>query len=340
MTVKRTALWFTGPRQLELREEPLPSPSGAELLVRTELSAVSAGTEMLVYRGQLPAAVDARDDVISGGLAYPTQYGYAAVGRVEEVGPAADTSWRNRRVFAFKPHGTHFLAGPAEVIPVPDDIAPEDAVFLPNTETAVNLVQDSVPMLGECVLVLGQGVVGLLTAAILSRFPLQCLVTVDRYAGRRRASEGLGVSLALDPEADHFEDEARNPTEPTRGGYDLTLELTGNPSALNQAIALTGFSGRVVVGSWYGSKSVPVEFGGRYHRSRISMIASQVSTIAPRLQGRWNKDRRYSVAWEQLRRIRPSRWITHRFALQQAPEAYRLLDEEPESTIQLVFSYA
>ncbi len=163
---------------------------------------------MLVYRGQLPAAAEAQDDVISGGLAYPTPYGYAAVGRVEQFGPAADPSWRNRRVFAFKPHGTHFLASPAEVIPVPEDVAPEDAVFLPNMETAVNLVQDSAPVLGECVLVLGQGVVGILTAAILRQFPLQCLVTVDRYAGRRKASIDLGVAVTLDPEAGDFADAA------------------------------------------------------------------------------------------------------------------------------------
>ena len=48
-------------------------------------------------------------------------------------------------------------------------------------ETAVNLVQDGAPALGERVLVLGQGIVGLFTASLLSEFPLDTLVTVDRY---------------------------------------------------------------------------------------------------------------------------------------------------------------
>ena len=117
------------------------------------------------------------------------------------------------------------------------------------------------------------------------------------------------------------------------------MELTGNPSALNEAVALTAFSGRVVVGSWYGTKTAPVEFGGRFHRSRITIIASQVSTIAPQLAGRWDKSRRFGVAWEQLRRIRPARWITHRFSIATAEQAYRMLDEAPEDTIQLVFTY-
>ena len=53
--MRRTSLFFIGPRQLELRDEAIPEPQGSQLLVQTQLSAVSAGTEMLVYRGQIPS---------------------------------------------------------------------------------------------------------------------------------------------------------------------------------------------------------------------------------------------------------------------------------------------
>jgi 2-desacetyl-2-hydroxyethyl bacteriochlorophyllide A dehydrogenase len=337
--MKRRSLFFTGPRQLELREEAMPEPRGGELLVKTELSAISAGTEMLAYRGEIPSAIDAQGDAISGQLSYPLAYGYAAVGRVLQTGPSADPNWRDRLVFSFQPHCSHFSVTPEHVIPVPEGLSPENAVFLPNMETAVNLAQDSAPLLGERVLVLGQGVVGLLAAALLHEFPVECLVTADQYARRRTASASLGVTSALDPGAADFQDQALQFTGASRGGYDLTLELTGNPSALNQAIALTTFSGRVVVGSWYGTKTAPVEFGGRYHRSRITITASQVSTIAPQLAGRWDKGRRFGVAWEQVRRIRPARWITQRFSIATSAEAYRMLDEAPQDTIQLIFNY-
>ena len=183
-----------------------------------------------------------------------------------QTGPSAKADWRDRLVFSFRPHSSHFLVSPDQMIPIPEGLSGEDAVFLPNMETAVNLVQDSAPLLGERVLVLGQGVVGLLAAAILREFPLECLVTADRYIRRREASASLGVTAALDPAHADFRDQALQLSGDSRGGFDLTLELTGNPSALNEAVALTAFSGRVVVGSWYGTKTASIEFGGRFHR--------------------------------------------------------------------------
>jgi 2-desacetyl-2-hydroxyethyl bacteriochlorophyllide A dehydrogenase len=338
--VQRQSLVFKGPRQVVLRTEALAPPRASQLLVKTELSAISAGTEMLLYRGQIPADSEAQGDMLSSQLRYPTTYGYAAVGRVVEVGPEADPQWRDRLVFAFRPHSSHFLVSLEEVLPLPNGLGVDDGAFLPNMETAVNLVLDTAPLLGENVLVLGQGVVGLLTAALLHAYPLGSLVTADLFPARRQASEELGIADVLDPGGSSFKDDALKRTGPTRRGYDAALELTGNPSALNTAIELTAFSGRVIVGSWYGSKTAPVGLGNRYHRSRIAIVASQVSSIAPQLSGRWDKQRRFDVAWSQLGRIRPSRWITHRFPIGDAAEAYRLLDESPQTAIQAVFTYS
>jgi 2-desacetyl-2-hydroxyethyl bacteriochlorophyllide A dehydrogenase len=325
---------------VEVRPEILEPPRGNELLVKTELSAISAGTEMLLYRGEVPTESHPQGDLISGNLRYPTPYGYAAVGRVMEAGPSADPGWQDRLVFAFRPHSSHFVASPHELLPLPEGVGVEDAVFLPNMETAVNLVLDAAPLLGDRVLVLGQGVVGLLATALLCKFPLECITAADRFAARRQASVELGVTSALDPGSPRFRDDALDLTGPSRRGYDATLELTGNPLALNAAIELTAFSGRIIVGSWYGTKAAPVEFGSRFHRSRIALIASQVSDIAPQLSGRWDKQRRFDVAWSELRKAHPARWITHRFAIDEASDAYRLLDEAPETAIQAVFTYS
>jgi threonine dehydrogenase-like Zn-dependent dehydrogenase len=123
-------------------------------------------------------------------------------------------------------------------------------------------------------------------------------------------------------------------------GFDLIVELSGNPSALDDAIALTLFSGRVVIGSWYGEKRAALDLGGKFHRSRIKLIASQVSSISPELSGRWDKSRRFEVAWSALKRIRPEKWITQKFPLEQASQAYQLLDNSPELAIQVVFTYS
>jgi 2-desacetyl-2-hydroxyethyl bacteriochlorophyllide A dehydrogenase len=331
----RETLYFTAPHQIEICEELLPVLAPGQVLVETVVSAISPGTEMLVYRGQCPSLLDANDG-ISSEIHYPAAYGYACVGRVLEIGKQVDKLWLDRLVFSFQPHTSHFVTTPDSLFPIPEHISPETAAFLPNMETAVNLAQDAAPILGERVLVFGQGIIGLLTSALLAEFPLESLVCADPFPSRRAASLALGVSAALDPDSADFRAQA---ALFLKSGADLTLELSGAPAALNEAIALTAFSGRVVIGSWYGEKRTELNLGGSFHRSRLKLISSQVSTIAPELSARWDKSRRFEVAWNALQRIRPEKWITHRFPLAKAGDAYRLLDENPQETIQVIFEY-
>lgn len=325
------------PRQVEIREETLPALGAHDVLVETICSAISAGTEMLIYQGRFPRDMET-DSAISGlrgGFGYPTTYGYASVGVVKAIGTEVSREWLNKSVFSFQPHTSHYICNPETLFAIPSSLSPEATCFLPNMETAVNLVQDGAPILGERVLVLGQGVVGLLTASLLDEFPLDILITADCFDLRCNSSPARR-DLAFDPHAPNFRRDAMHHLDP---GADLTFELSGNPSALNDAIALTRFSGRIVVGSWYGEKQVEVNLGGTFHRSRIKLISSQVSSISPELNARWDKSRRFYAAWKALERIRPEKWITHRFKLEDAAQAYRLLDENPQEAIQVIFQY-
>jgi threonine dehydrogenase-like Zn-dependent dehydrogenase len=108
---------------------------------------------------------------------------------------------------------------------------------------------------------------------------------------------------------------------------------------LNDAIAATMYSGRVVIGSWYGSKPVALDLGGTFHRSRIRLVSSQVSSLAPELTSRWDKSRRFEVAWQAIQGIKPEKWITHRFLHENAADAYLLLDHSPSESIQVILEY-
>src|SRR5215510_2166796 len=104
--VKRKILYFTAPKQVELREETLPELGAEEVLVETVCSAISAGTEMLIYQGRFPRDIET-DSLISslrGNLAYPLAYGYACSGVIRETGKQVDRSLRDQLVFAFQPH--------------------------------------------------------------------------------------------------------------------------------------------------------------------------------------------------------------------------------------------
>jgi 2-desacetyl-2-hydroxyethyl bacteriochlorophyllide A dehydrogenase len=322
-----------------LKEEKLPALSTSEVLVKTAASAISPGTEMLVYRGEAPSSLPADSSIasLSGSLSYPFKYGYAAVGTVEDA-HSSSSEWIGRRVFAFNPHESCFVANTNTLIPLPDDVTLDDALFLPNMETAVSLVHDASPLYGEKAVIIGQGIVGLLTLNLLARFPLAACIALDHYPIRLEQALGAGATYALQPSDLGIVHELLN--DGNYSGADLILELTGNPDALNIALEIAGFNARIVIGSWYGTKTASLDLGGKFHRSRVSLISSQVSTLAPSLTGRWTKLRRFAATWDAIRAIKPSRYITHRYPLEEASAAYQMLDTQPANAIQVILTHS
>jgi len=331
----RRSLYFTGPETVELRETPVDHRPD-ELLVESRVSAISAGTELLVYHDEVPTDLPASIDALDGDFSYPLRYGYAAVGDVVETGRRVDGDWTGRTVLAFNPHETRFTARPSDVVAVPDGVDSDEMALFPTVETATSLVLDGHPRVGERAVVFGAGIVGLCTTGILSEFPLAELVVVDPLAERRERALQMGADVVRAPadlSAERWADTAG------AGGPDLLYELSGQPAALDDAIEVAGYDSRVVVGSWYGTKSATLDLGGDFHRDRVSVESSQVSTLAPDLQGRWTKARRTEVALEHLASLPVQSLITHRIPVEDAPEAYRLVDDHPEETLQVLFTY-
>ena len=340
--MRRKTLYFTQPEQVEIRDEETTPLKTGELLVKTGFTAISSGTELLAYRGLVPdeMAVDETISSLSGTFNYPFKYGYSSVGEVVEVSPGADLAWLGQKVFSFHPHELYSTAAPSDLHPLPEGISPEEALFLPNMETAVNFHRWQTHRGGGICRRVWPGHRRAVDHGAAVHLPAGRDGVFDRYPLRREAACRLGVSHVLDPQDRQGWTLARQALreQGMADGFDLAFEISGAPAALDQAIAVTGFAGRVVIGSWYGQKRASLDLGGRFHRSRIRLISSQVSTLAPELTGRWTKSRRFDVAWEQVRRLRPSRWITQRFPLEQAPEAYRLLADQPQEAIQVVLT--
>jgi len=336
--MKTQRLYFTAPHQVAILDEDLPSLGARALRIQSLCSAISPGTERLVYRGEFPTDIPIDDSLsaLQGEFVYPFRYGYAVVGKVIETGKGVEPGWKDRIVFAFHPHASIITATIDEVLAVPPDISPDKAVFLPNVETALSLVMDGRPMIGEEVVLFGQGVVGLLTTFLLAQHPLQRLITLDSYAKRREVSLKFGAQFSLPAQGSEIQE---NLKELLPHGADLVYELSGSPEALESAIEICGFAGRVVVGSWYGNKRASLYLGGRFHRQRITVLSSQVSHINPMLSGRWDKKRRFQLAWEMLRKIETTQLITHRIPFAEAAYAYQVLDRQPEESIQILLTY-
>jgi 2-desacetyl-2-hydroxyethyl bacteriochlorophyllide A dehydrogenase len=337
------ALYFTAPNKVEIQEIQLASLGEDQVLVRAELSAISAGSEMLIYRGHAPENIPLDENIpsLDSGTSFPLQYGYSIAGQVIEAGSNLSSSWIGRRVFSFHPHQTHFCISSDQVIPLPKDTALEESIFLPTMETALGFLHEGRPLLGERIAVFGQGIVGLLTTALLARMQPGSLTTFDPSELRRERSLALGASSSLDPLEDPSMVELRKriQIDNPKGGFDLVYELSGQPKALDMALSLAGRGGRVILGSWYGSKSVELMLGGRFHRSQIKLISSQVSTIPAHLSDRWDKPRRFSTAWNMMEELQPSNLISHRYPFSHAAQAYQLLDNQSLDALQVVLTY-
>jgi 2-desacetyl-2-hydroxyethyl bacteriochlorophyllide A dehydrogenase len=330
------ALFHVGERRVECIGVDLRRPGAGEVSIASLCSAISAGTETMIFAGAFPrgTVLDASLENLQGAFAYPFAYGYALVGRVVELGPEVDPAWQDARVFVFHPHQDRIVVPVSACQRLPAGVSPEAALYLPQVETALTLAMDAAPLVGERAVVFGLGVVGLLTARVLCEFPLSRLVAVEPLAWRRALARDWGIAETVDP------GDAAQRAECLYGlDADVALELSGDVAALDLALEATGYDGRIVVGSWYGTRIAPLDLGSRFHRNRLRLVSSQVSTLAPALSGRWDKARRTALAWRTLERLRPERLPARFLELAQAQEAFEMLCARTAPVMQMGFRY-
>ena len=278
------AFWIAAPGRGEIRTEPLPDARTGDALVRTLYSGISRGTEALVFNGRVPASEwgRMRAPFQAGDFPAPVKYGYASVGQVDE-GPPDVTG---RLVFVLHPHQTRYVVPSAALHVLPDDTPPDRAVLAANMETALNGIWDAQIQAGDRVAVIGAGVVGVLTAWLAATTRGCRVQLVDVNPRRRSIANALGVPFADPAGAD--------------SDADVVIHASGSPPGLALALELCTFEGRVIELSWFGDQMVALPLGGPFHAKRLSIVSSQVGTIARPQRGRWDHRRRMQLALSML----------------------------------------
>ena len=279
------AFWLREPGVGEIRPVSLPEPGPDELVVRTVRSAVSRGTETLVFRGGVPISQYAamRAPFQEGDFPGPVKYGYLNVGVVEH-GP---TPLRGRTVFCLYPHQTAYVVPSESVVVVPSDVPAQRAVLAGIVETAVNALWDAAPLVGDRVAVVGAGVVGCCVARLLTRIPGVQVTLVDVDERRAEVAAALGVGFA-------------EPTE-AAGGRDLVFHTSATSNGLQRSLELLTPEGTVIDLSWYGDAEVTLSLGGAFHSQRLGIRASQVGRVAPARRDTRSTADRLELALDLLR---------------------------------------
>lgn len=335
-SIEARALWFPAARVAELRPETVPPPGPGEVRVKTAFSAVSHGTEMLIYRGRVFPELPLDLPTLEGSFAFPIKHGYAAAGRVLDVGEGVERLSPGDPVFVHHPHQEIFIVPEEMPARLPDGLDLLLGVFTANLETALNVVHDTPVRLGETALVSGQGAVGLLVSQLLVLAGAGRVLAADPLARRRELALAVGADEALEP----GDDLPARVSGATGGrGADVAVEASGSGEALQGAIDSVAVEGTVVVASWYGARPVELTLGGHFHRGRVRLRSSQVGRINPELEPRWDHARRLGTAIGLLERMRLEEIVTHRITFDEAPAAYRMLDERPGEAVQVIFTY-
>ncbi|RMF32881.1 MAG: dehydrogenase [Alphaproteobacteria bacterium] len=285
------ALWYAGPGRAEIRPS---APGSGDVVVETLYSALSRGTERLVFEGRVPESerTRMRAPMQEGDFPFPVKYGYAAVGRVI-AGPEA---LLGRVVFCLHPHQRAFVVPSTGVVPVPDGVPPRRATLAANMETALNAIWDAGLEPGQDVAVIGAGLLGCLVAHLAQTYA-DCNVTLADIRPQRRVTAGeIGVNFTT--------------KLPAGAGFATVFHTSASPAGLQAGLDALGFEGRLVELSWYGDRPVTLHLGGAFHSQRLSIVSSQVGAVAPSRRGRLSHRDRLAEALSLLRDDRLDALIT------------------------------
>ena len=239
MKIKQVII--TGQNQVELQSRELDETlKPDELLVKTEWTFISAGTELANYTGKEP-------DVFVPGAwcAYPWNSGYANVGTVQAMGANVKCFKVGDRVFSTGAHSTYVKVNQKSlVVPVPAGLEPSVAVSSRMAGVSTSAVVMADLRLHPWVVVFGLGLVGNLAAQSFGIIGGR-VIGVDPVASRRKLAEQCGVRWTVGGSAE----EAQKAIVEITGGRkaDITVEATGLTPVVLQAIKATADVGQVLL---------------------------------------------------------------------------------------------
>jgi 2-desacetyl-2-hydroxyethyl bacteriochlorophyllide A dehydrogenase len=279
------AYWLREPGVGEIRAVQLAAPGPDDVVVRTQYSGISRGTETLVFRGGVPADQGElmRAPFQDGNFPGPVKYGYLNVGVVEH-GP---DDLLGRTVFCLYPHQSSYVVPASSVVVVPEGVPAARAVLAGAVETAVNALWDAAPLVGDRITVVGAGMIGCCVARLLAHFPGVTVTLVDIDPSRADVAAALGVEFAL-PNA-------------AMSHQDLVLHTSASSAGLQLALDLLSVEGTVIDLSWYGDTEVTLALGGAFHSRRLAIRASQVGLVAPARRATRTTSDRLALALDLLR---------------------------------------
>lgn len=344
-----TGLVFTEPRKISYQEEEARPLGSTELRVQTLYSGISAGTELTAYRGSNPYLHKQWDatrrlfvPADSPSLKYPlTGWGYEEIGVVTEVGSEVTAVKVGDRIHGAWGHRTHHVLEEQYAAPrlLPESLDSILGIFSHLGSIAINGIHDANIRIGETVAVFGLGALGQIVAQLAKRSGAK-VIGIDMLDNRLALAQELNaIDMALNATEGEVAEQIKALTH--NRGADVALEVTGSTVALNEAVRSVAYSAKVVAMGFFQGAAQGLLLGEEFHHSRINIVCSQISGVAPELNYRWNRVRLAQTVMQLqadgLLNLRPL--ITHVEPFERAAVLFEALDNTPEQVVQAVMEF-
>ena len=341
------------PKKLSVAEIPDIPLGKNQIRAKTLCSAISHGTEMSFYKGTSPFFARKKDDktgiFIDAGenekWTYPVRtcdpgvwyMGYSAVGEITEVGEDVKTLKIGDMIYASAPHQSQIICDENSALLIPSGINPENAVVLTNLQTTYNGILDTSIKLGDTVVVSGLGVLGQLLVQMVKMSGATTVIGVDTLQKRLDTALENGADYAFNPLTQDAAVEVRKLTD--NKGADAVIEVSGNQSALQNAIRMAGNDTVITALSWYQGSCSALDMSEEFHHNRVTIKCSQTGAINPSIRHMWDNERKTKMCVKLLEKLNIQNLITHRFKYEDVASAYELIDSNPQEIIQVVITY-
>ena len=248
------------------------TPAAGQVLVRTEYSAVSAGTERANLMG-MPNTPQR----------FPCWLGYSSVGRVAAVGEGVKRTKVGERVLVY--HGIHAaynLVREDQITPVKDEnIDPLEASFVIIASMGLGGVRRLEVELGESAMVFGLGLLGMFSIECLSLSGAYPLIAADYDENRRKKALELGADYALSPAEPDFIEKVKALTGGR--GVSATVEVTGASAAMIQALDCAARMGRISLLGCSRVSTAEVDYYSQVHKPGIQLIGAH-NMVRPKVE--------------------------------------------------------
>ena len=328
---------ITEPYRVSVEQAETPEPEPGQILVRTTLSGISAGTEMNLYRGTNPDLVRRR---WGERFVYPFVPGYQALGVVAHRSPDVTGFEIGDRVFTGGSHSEFTVADADECFRLPDGLSDEQASLLSVARVALHGVRRGRIEYGDSVAVVGMGLMGQLTIQHARLAGAATTIAVDIDPWRLEMARELGADHVIDPSSG---DPAQQIGQYTEGGADVVLETAGVSSAVPVAFALGRYGARVVIVGWH-LQPISIDLAEDLLYKELDLLPSRaggLSDDAPPYILKWNTRRNTDLLIDLLLKgsLDVERLITHVIPAEDIAAVYEMIHTRSEQSLHVALDW-